>query len=241
MPRGQPDYGAYAAENYLAGMSDLGELAVRLGSIDIFDRRGKVIDLDDFEAPILGWRVFMVGGGTVQLNSDDPKSGAQGVRLHVGAPIGSLAPIHRGYIPFSSKRLGITISFSQPHNDTYFHASITYWDGTWRYTFSVRIDFLGRELHYYAPGPAYIKFADVDEFLKQQSIFYPIKLVVDLESGKYVRFIMGVHEYDMANYLPYSVAGGGASFFRVRFQLENRVAVARYIYLDDFILTMDEP
>jgi len=53
---GTPDWGVTAGARTVYQMTDLGELAVRLGSIVTHDRRGDVIFLEDFEEGMGRWR-----------------------------------------------------------------------------------------------------------------------------------------------------------------------------------------
>ena len=55
MPRGQADFGQYAVKEVSASISDMGEVAARLGSIDIYDKRGDVVFFDNFEGAFLRW------------------------------------------------------------------------------------------------------------------------------------------------------------------------------------------
>jgi len=55
MAHGQPDYGMYTLANTIYRLTDMGELAARLGSINTYDRRGDVIFLDSFESGLTAW------------------------------------------------------------------------------------------------------------------------------------------------------------------------------------------
>jgi len=49
MAHGTPDWGVTASKKTIYSLHDMGELAVRLGSIVSFDRRGDVIFSDSFQ------------------------------------------------------------------------------------------------------------------------------------------------------------------------------------------------
>ena len=66
-----PDYTTKYKTAIVFGNLDHAELAARLGSIDIYDRRGAVIDLDNFEAPYMRWiGETLGGGGNVTLTTE---------------------------------------------------------------------------------------------------------------------------------------------------------------------------
>ncbi|GAI74233.1 unnamed protein product, partial [marine sediment metagenome] len=78
---GKPDWGLQLKKT-IYSFDDLSELAVRLGSIDFFDRRGDVILLDSFEYGLGKWDL---GGGSVGsipiLSTDKVRSGGYSAKL----------------------------------------------------------------------------------------------------------------------------------------------------------------
>ena len=58
-----PDYGRLSAQATVFPVTDLGELAARLGSIVSHDRRGDVIWLDGFEDGLDKWQPTTSGSG----------------------------------------------------------------------------------------------------------------------------------------------------------------------------------
>ena len=66
MGHGYPDYGTQGPVSTVHSIQDLGELAVRLGSIVTFDRRGNVLWLDGFDSGIGAWSK----GGNVNYSVD---------------------------------------------------------------------------------------------------------------------------------------------------------------------------
>ena len=55
MTHGVQDFGASSGQNSTYGLTDLGELAVRLGSPVSFDRRGDVVMMETFEDGLDAW------------------------------------------------------------------------------------------------------------------------------------------------------------------------------------------
>lgn len=241
MPRGQPDFGMYAALNYLAGLSDMAELAVRLGSIVIFDRRGKVIDLDDFELPSLGWAGVGLSPNYVRLDSTNSLSGIQSVLLNVESALGASVYISKAFMPLPSRRVGAEIAFSRPGVKTAF--ILTSMNSTTDATLEAiaKIDFSTRVLSIYIAGGVWEDLATLDGFSTSKFIFYPIKLVADFDTGYYVRLIVGAVEYDITSYGLYASAGSVTPITFIKYELKEVVEDGGSIYLDNHILTMDEP
>jgi len=244
MARGQRDYGIYAPEQYLAGMSDMAELAVRLGSIVIFDRRGKVIDLDDFESPVLKWSKWLdalaVSADAI-LDSNYPKSGSQCLKMTVAPAPDDWVYVTRGFIPLKSKRIGIEIAFSLPSTNTYFNFGLYYQEPTTQFAGVIRVDFNAKILYYMNRTGVLTWIADVDTFVSLKFIQYPIKLVIDQTTHKYVKLILGLTEYDLSTYDLWEPGGAGDPQMYAEAHLIYRAGAISHLYLDDYIMTIDEP
>jgi len=241
MPRGQPDFGAYAAETYVTGMSDMAELAARLGSIVVFDRKGKVVDLDDFEAPLFKWSLSQAGGATIKLSETQPKSGAQGVKIYSSGALGDNAYMKKGFIALPSKRIGIEISFSQASNKTSFQAKLDYYNGSHQYKCWVKLDFTDNKIYYRNGGGNYTELIETAKPLIYAWTFTPLKLVGDFDTGHYVKLILGSVEYDMTALTMTPIVDTTYPRLFIEYRLDREVAGAGQIFLDDFILTQDEP
>jgi len=59
MVHGFPDWGEYAPQTQISKSLDVAELAVRLGSPCIYDRRGTVMFLDDFSSGLNKWKIIV--------------------------------------------------------------------------------------------------------------------------------------------------------------------------------------
>ncbi|GAH47647.1 unnamed protein product, partial [marine sediment metagenome] len=60
----------------------MGEIAARLGSIVTYDKRGDVVDFDNFEFPVLRWDINVVGSESyARLDSAQCRSGAQCMKM----------------------------------------------------------------------------------------------------------------------------------------------------------------
>ncbi len=241
MARGQPDYGPSHRSIYGAGLSDLGELAVRLGSPVIFDRRGQVIDYDDFEGTVLKWTVIQIGSGAAALDSTMPRSGAQGVKLTSGSGALNHATLSKGFTPLASQRLGLECVFANPSTDTYLVLQIGYFDGTTSYLAGIRFDFNAQKIAYRTGGLAYTDIIDTDAFNTTSFFYFPIKLVADFEAGLFVRLLFGGAQHDLSAYPIFSTDSATNPKLDFRIAHERRAGTGDAVYIDDVILTQDEP
>lgn len=242
MPRGQPDFGAYASKEVSASISDIGELAARLGAINIYDKRGDVVDFDNFEEPILKW-AKTENGGSIYLHSAVVKSGSQSCALLTSAGIGDSVSIKKMLNVTPSKRIGLEFSFGTPISGL-LKALPEYWDGEDYYEPAVELD-LDNHLLYVYEGALYTRtlVGDVGTlyYILGGHFFYTMKLVVDFETGKFVRIMFGRYEWDISTLSIFKGPDPSAPHLEFDIYRENTDAVARLTSIDDFIFTQAEP
>jgi len=242
MPRGQADFGMYAPKTTVAAISDIGELAVRLGSIDTYDRRGNVIFLDDFEENINKWSQVVDGiGGSIALSTDTAKNGAKSAKFVTGNVAGNECQLFR-YVHYPTlSKMGIEVSTTFTLNLDYVGLYIFQDDG---------VDTAVAGLRYY-PTLKSLKYLDsvggwqvLDDdltFFRSIHCFCSLKLVADFEKNTYWRARAGNQEYVFSapiQLLGLSFFGRGLGAYLVSATNAN-VNVTNY--WDDFIMTQNEP
>jgi len=242
MPRGQPDYGQYQQKVVGGTLSDMADLAVRLGSIVEYDRRGDIVFLDDFEELILKWATPVIGAGYVRLDSTTAKSGSQSVKLYTDVGGVATAAMVKRFVVLGVMRVGIEISFSDLTDDADFIFHTTYWDGTtaWRsrlwWDYSARTFYIFDEIRDY-----WVAVVNYGSLRRGEYVFYPIKLVLDFVNHRYVRVMLAGTEYDLSAYTIQPIASAGGIYLLTAFTIINTAAVNNQCWVDDFILTMNEP
>jgi hypothetical protein len=239
---GVPDYGMYAALENMGKLVDSGELAARLGSIVTFNREGNVIFWDDFERTPLKWEAQESDPGSSAKYSDETALfGGQCVKLVTGNVIGYTAGICRTFPRFTDGKEGIEIAFKNESQNYKFTISgymkrVTYW-----FKFEVRVDFNVNKIELYADDSQWHDIVTGIEFSSEGHLFHSIKLVLNEKDGTYVRLLINRHEYNIEDYgIPYQVFPTNESF-QVRFEIETYETEIAPLYLDNFILTQNEP
>lgn len=242
MARGQPDFGAYQQTKTIVGVSDIGELAGRLGSIDTFDRGGQVVLLDDFEDNINKWDLSLTGAGSaIALSTDTAKNGAKSCKITTGDTIGDDSQMARylGY-PVSSK-LGLEVSmamhsFASPIDITLHTDNGTTWT-VGRLRFKPDAD----TLQYLDSAGDYQDIStNVPVYLMKQA-FHTFKLVIDLETGKYVRAKVNQTTFDLSDIALHTSTFLVHNFLGVIITTYARGADNYDTYVDDLIITQNEP
>lgn len=242
MPHGQPDYGMYAAKKTVYSMADNAELAARLKSIVTYDRRGDVVWLDDFEDSMQKWELAAVGGAIV-LSAERARSGGLSAKLSTNNVIAAEAQITR-HVPYPAiSKVGFEFSLA--------HASLDVGVYTWW-------------LVSHDPGPngrrAWCRYTTLTDIIEidveavgwvtiaanvllrlDPNLFHCIKLVVDLATGRYVRLILDETEWDLSAHLMNVIISAEDPNVEVGMSGNTTAARAAYWYVDDAIITQNEP
>jgi len=242
MVRGQADYGAYAPKEVTASVSDMGEVAARLGSIVTYDKRGDVVDFDNFEDTLLRWTVSVLGAGSyVRQSVDAAKSGSQAVLLHNGAVLNAYSAIQRAYTILGSQQLGQTISFFNLSTWTDLKGRLYYYDGVTVHMPQWKINATEQKLYVQLSDLAWHEVCGTGSLYTGYSAFHTIKLVADIATGLYKRIMFNNLDYDISTLAYRTQANATAPNILNTFILENTVAAIKSVVLDDFVLTQAEP
>ena len=242
MASGQPDFGLYAPTKTIVGLSDMGELAARLGSIVTFDRRGNVVRLDDFEGGIEQWDLGGVGTGRkLEWSEIYHRSGNFCAKLTSHPTAGMVAEMATSVsYPILSK-IGFEFSAVIDTNLRYLTILTQLYNGT----------SITESLIRWTQATALWKVTDDTQAWRDLSptmklspvapVFNTIKLVADFVNNQYVRLIVNNIDYDLSAYGLYSAGSAEAPRIDIKIQMASNFAASTYLYVDDFIQTQNEP
>lgn len=221
---------------------DLGELAVRLGSIVSFDRRGNVFWMDDFEADNLKWHINK-GGANAAVAIDDtfPRNGNGDCKLTAGEGAGGYAMISK-YLSLSRLgKMGFEVSFTVDADTDWVMIYIYYYSGSMLYQARIKYDMANTKLQYYNSAGGYTDLVTGVKVVTADECYNTLKLVVDLNNFKYVRLIFNETETDMSalSFGGAASANNGTIILAVRHNSDD--AAVKSIYVDDVIITQNEP
>lgn len=242
MPRGQPDFGAMAVKEVAASISDMGELAARLGSIVIYDKRGDVVDLDDFEEPVLRWQSLTTGTGSyIRFDSASVKSASQAIKLHSVSEAYGTATIGKNYSILASEVLGFEFCFSNLSDDIFLNTLFRILDGANLKIAGIRYDPNLDKLYIYDSTGGYVLFASDLPLVSENFIFHTLKIVVDFSTGYYKRLLLDDVEYDISDIAIYSGANTSPPLIYSSIGIANMAAIGGDVWIDNVILTQEEP
>lgn len=242
MGHGTPDWWGSEPGETTFMVQDVGELAARLGSIDVFDRRGNVVWLSGFENG-LGefYSVTSGAGASVLLSTATAHRGAYSCKLTTGSDIEKMASIMKVIAyPALSKFAGEgAFTWNTGIADLQF--LLILYDGTNSYTFAVRFSQALGQIHYLNSAGGWTLIDTLPPWATATYLFQVAKLTVDLETGKYRNLILGDTGYDLSGISGYTVASATQPYLVFSIQLTGPGATNPSIYVDDVIITQNEP
>lgn len=218
------------------------ELAARLGSINTFDRRGNIIWMDDFESGVLHWSEQGDGEGKAAvLTTLKALTGGQCCKVTSGSTDIRRGQIRRWLVYPIRKKIGFELSATQPANLASMQIKLTVYDGVHAHVAKIRYFVATTTLEYGTGDVAYTPFATIGELVQNDDVFLRWKLVADFEAEKFVRLILNEKEYDMSIYPYYKVEIDTRPHLRLDYAIWADSAVNISSYVDDAILTQNEP
>lgn len=189
-----PDSGRYP-------MRDSGELAARLNSPVVFDRRGEVIYVDDMSHGIGRYTILTSGAGAgVRVVAASSVSSGYAIRLTGGSDNDEYANITKYLSVADLNKWGLEVAVSFIDAFANFRASLFYYTGAVAYHMGVILDDAANEIQIDEEGAGYTKIADLPASVLAGGLFHNIKIVGDMKTGYFDRLILNYVEYDLSAY-----------------------------------------
>ena len=237
----RPDYTSKYKNEKVFNVVDIGEAAVRLGSPSTEDRRGNFIWYDDFEGVSAKWKTVAAGvGAGAALNAGYSWRGDSSFKLTTANTANAFAFMQKRFTPPSDYKVGAECHVRLDKEHCFFDLNVQGWTATDSYLGQMRILPDTDEFQIRTGLLAYTTistdaFPDIDE-----ELWIMLKLVIDWNTKKYVRAMVGHNEYDLTAYNLLSLGAGPEPCHRVNMRLTTEEAVNHTVYVDDFILTQNE-
>lgn len=242
MVRGASDYGAYAAKSNISPISDMGELAQRLGAVQSIDRRGDVLWFDDFEHGIEKWTG--AGSGTGNMR-DWVANEAEHGGFSYGHTCGSTSPYQSQqeyYLPYPTPgELGLEVSLKLNTNITEFRAYMTAYDGAAFIRLGVKYNVATATFSYIVAGGSFVDLSPTKVLLAAYLSFSKLKIVGDIAAGEYMRIIVNDKQWDLPTIAGYSGAIALEPHVNIWIYFIGTSGHNPKAYVDSVIVTQNEP
>ncbi len=222
--------------------TNLRELAARLGSGDSFIRSGEVIMLDQFTDPI-GSRWSILGTGSVSVSVDTSRSGGSSAKLITAAGAGSATEIARNisYPALSKSALEFSFALGGASSGFDLFGTLLSQIGVEQQyaQFAYRGD--SGLLQIQSPLGTWATIGNISRLFPSISLFHTAKLVIDHVSKGYSRLVIGSYAIDLAGYPTILTTTAFELGIQVQIQISSTTAGAKTLYVDDVIVTNNEP
>jgi len=241
MARGLPDDSNIVKDAPVYGLSDMAELAARLGSPMTYIRYGDVFMLDDFEGGFQGWSRFTYAPDTViSLSGTHTRSKGTAVHITSGTGADPCGTIVR-YEPLPTGSLngfGYAFGFGGALSDIRIGMVATIAERNWH--FWVIYDHVAGQLTYRDDTGAPQVFANLK--LRPAFVsFHQVKLVVNFTTHKYQRLYIDNHVYDLSAYTAqWTAAVGQEDLLSMTVYVLGTGAPTAHAYIDDAVATQNE-
>jgi len=218
------------------------ELAARLTGLGGFDRRGNAIFATTFEDGLVGWATALSGtGAEIVLSTTTSRKGGYSVKMTPGSDANRLVDLYR-YFPYpKATKFGFEVCFTVTTNVEYIQIILIFRDGTNVYTASVRYDESAKKFEYQDSAGNWQELLTSKNLIASTYAFHTMKLVVDADSKKYVRFLINDSEVSMSGYGVWPVASTSAPMLQPWVRITADAGTNPNVYLDSAILTQNEP
>lgn len=269
-PHDLPDWGALNSVETVIEITDLGELAARLFSIDTFERGGDVVWMDDFENEVgvfipwatVGeleneatcaetdqltelnkWIVEDSGGfSTVRMSTCRARNGLWSCRLTATVEGDGFARvIHLNPYPrLSNMGVEFSVSLGPDAPDVQLSTTINTFGDAREYT--VRYLTETAEVQVFVVGEGWVTVRTGVFLDNEATLFHTWKLVFDAVNHRYLRFVLDETTFDLSALPEQGVTEGGGNNWRVAIMASLPAGGASDVdaWVDDVILTQNE-
>ena len=242
MPRDLPDWGALNAQETVYEVTDLGELAVRLGSIVTHDRRGDVLILETFESGLRGFQAGVSGtNAAADLSMVRAAGGQFSARLKAGSTVLKSAQLSCEYPYPTVSAFGIEVSALLPAAASRFTCRLALDDGTTRYDIAARWNGPTERLEIQTPSGWVVVGEAAPLHVFQTRIFNVLKVVGDPASGEYMRLIFNEQDIDISAYSLLSAVSILEPHLHIGLHHADTGTSNPIVYVDNLIVTRNEP
>jgi len=218
------------------------ELAVRLGSIDTFERRGQVILLDGFECGDRGWIPSLSGTlASVNVSTTRRNSGTYSLKLVGGSSANHTAQATRKFAYATVSRMGYELAFCPYPNLDYLKCSMHFYTGTVRIDFHIIYDHTNSRVRYTFNEVNYTDIVTSINLAADDYLFHHLKFVVDMPDWALMRVVLDNTVYNIAVGNDYEAGETSPPHMRVAATIASRSGNNDYVYIDDVIVTQSEP
>jgi hypothetical protein len=237
-----PDYTTKYKLATIFGQIDTGELAARLFSPISYDRRGNIVFIDTFEETTPGWKSTISGvGGTFTFVNTESYQGNYSMRLN---PLNTTGSYVNGYkliepVPLQKIGLEFVCYMENPFTIVDFCIDVNNVNGNYETT--IRYTRTGGTVKYLDSAGNYTLLTGTKSLINGFHNWCHMKLVVDFSKEEYMRALIADKTFDMTGLPIKKAAAGTSDYISIRIQSTAEADFPAALYVDNVIITQNEP
>jgi len=241
MARGHEDWGINTGQLAFVD-ADTAELAVRLGSPNVWRRSGRVIYIDGFEGSLAPWLKLTGGtGSAAEIVREFSNQGSGSVRITPGSDGNQRMILEKRLPYFPNARTGMEVAMWPLNGVTALKICLIKHTATERVAFHIRVRPAEKDVSYWTNPGGYTIIADIHDVIDVNTNFFLLKMIVDFETNQYIRAYLNETEYSLSGISAgIDVIGGDNRYLVAQLRTEDTSGGQALSYMDDLIVTIDE-
>jgi hypothetical protein len=243
MAHGREDWAGTAQISGLWGVSDLGELAARLGTLSTLDRRGNVAWADGFENGLGPWQSETVGAGaTVKLTGNNAYAGGLAALLTGGSDSTRRANIYKTYLLPAIVKIGLECMVSVITTDVdYFQVQLRYTIGGVQRNAKLILDITNTLFKVLDTAGNIIYSRTLSDRLFNAVTYHLLKIVIDISKHTLIRASFDELDIDLEEVANPAGTADTKLGMLIGCYCFSNVGVNGQCKVDNVILTYNEP
>jgi len=242
MPRGFWDWGVNPASIGVAPEISSSELAVRLGALSTYERLGEVVLQDGFSDGLALAAPLVDGAsGTVNLYAGFAKTGGYSVRAITPAAVDGYSGVGYAITLFQLSNVGIETTFNAPLPYCWVSVEMITDDAVQQRFAAARYSPETGVVQIYNSAGAWVTVASGLSAASDLNLWSVLKLVIDLNAGYYKRVMFANRAIDLSAYPLYTYGTAGVVSIHPLVRVTATTLIAASAYLDNVIVTQNEP
>jgi len=242
MARGTPDYGIEAPSSYVYPITSYEDYFMRQGLIETLDGKGDIILFDSLETGMSNWyQTIGAGANLMSLSPEHARGGGWSLKFATTGLAGAKTEGAMTIPVAQPNRFGMECNFIMRGNDYRPAVSLYYYDSAHYYQFAVRYSATTNKLQYHSPLDNWDDIATFDWEVSPIFYFHPVKLVIDATKLEYVKFICRDIEYDLTGKTTTVENLASRRSLQPKYSYQFLAGALYHSWLDDIIITTNEP
>ena len=242
MVHGTTDWGDRNPKKITYTLSDMAELAVRMGSFVNYDRRGEITWLNGFDQGGRDYQVTGTGvGNEVYLTCDQALNGGLCLVLKTGIAAGNVSEIDKYLRVPELGGIGIEATFSPDTKTQSFYIWVTLYDGAIKWDFTWMYDHVAGTLHIWDKTLGNIIVGTPGILRDLFSNYHNFKVRFNTLTNKYMRASIDSMDYELSSYDARVTADATTPNMWVSWYATGIGGGSSEVRLDNVIVTQSEP